>query len=119
MNINDLTIGEAKELANMFGKGVTKNKHPMIGRHCIIRTYGAGVHFGIVDSVDGSEVLLKNARRLWKWEGAFSLSEVATNGVNKGSRIAVEVGEIFLTGAIEFVPTTEKARKTYEACGEK
>lgn len=122
MNINDLTIGEAKQLAAMFGGQqipTTNQPHPFVGQHCIVRTYSAGVHMGTVQSVDGAQVILKDARRLWKWEGAFTLNEVSKSGVSKSSRIAEVVDTISLSDMIELIPTTEKARKSFEVCNEK
>lgn len=121
MNIDEMTIGEAKELAALFGKTeVTKtSKHPFIGKHCVVRTYSAGVHLGTIKSVDGAQVILEDVRRLWKWEGAFTLNEVSQNGVAKTSRIALEVPTVSLSDMIELIPTTEKARKTFEVCNEK
>ena len=46
--------------------------HPMLGKYCVVRTYSAGVHIGRVEWVNpqnSMEVLLKDALRLWKWEG--------------------------------------------------
>ena len=82
-------------------------------RFCIIRTYSAGVHAGYVKQQNGKEVTLINARRLWKWAGAFTLSEMAVNGVSKPSecRFATTVPEIILTEAIEIIPCTEKAKE--------
>ena len=82
-------------------------------RFCIIRTYLAGVHAGYVKSQNGKEVTLLNARRLWKWAGAFTLSEMAVNGVSKPSecKFATAVPEIILTEAIEIIPCTEKAKE--------
>ena len=72
MNIDELTIGEAKVLAAWFGPtNSIKTAHPMLGRRCLIRTYSAGVHIGDVVFVDGMEVQLKNSLRLWKWEGGW------------------------------------------------
>ena len=114
MNINDLTIGQAKELAKMF-TGVTAEKpSPMTGKHCVVRTYSAGVWIGEVVEQAGAEVVLKNALRLWRWSGAFTLSEVATKGVGNGTRIAAPVDQVLLTQAIEIIPTTEVARATYQ-----
>ena len=81
----------------------------MIGKDVIIRTYSAGVHFGTLAARDGKEVTLTNARRLWYWEGAFTLSEVAQNGVKKSSKLSVAVPEIILTEAIEIIPCSEAA----------
>ena len=88
--------------------------HPMLGKHCVIRTYSAGVHVGIVEQTEGMEVLLKDSQRIWCWEGAFTLSAVAIDGVKDGSRISRKVPEIYLTEAIEFIPTTQEARDSYE-----
>lgn len=73
----------------------------------LIRTYSAGVHFGTLIKREGQEVHLANARRLWSWAGALSLSEVATKGVDMNSdntKISVPVSEIILLQAIEIIP---------------
>jgi hypothetical protein len=89
----------------------------MIGKHVVIRTYSAGVHIGTLASRDGKEVVLTNARRLWRWEGAFTLSAVATDGIDaKNSRMSIAVESILLMEAIEIIPTTAKARETFDAC---
>ena len=90
--------------------------HPMMGKYCVVRTYSAGVHIGRVEWVNpqnSMEVLLKDALRLWKWEGGgLSLSAVARNGI-KGGRLNY-TGEVFLTNVIEFIPVSPGARETYE-----
>jgi hypothetical protein len=115
MNIDDLTIKEAKQLAVLFGGNQSTQinpPHPMLGRRCLIRTYSAGVHIGDVESVNGMEVKLKNALRLWKWTGGgLSLSAVANNGIKRGR--LNKTGEVYLTNAIEFIPTTSEAEATY------
>ena len=79
----------------------------------LIRTYSAGVHFGTLASRSGKEVVLTNARRLYQWSGACSLSQVATEGVDlSNSKISVIVPKITLTEAIEIIPMSEIAAKT-------
>lgn len=74
------------------------------GDFVLIRTYSAGVHFGNLISREGQEVVLSNARRLWNWSGALSLSEIAEKGVTlSGSKISVPVEEIILTQATEII----------------
>jgi hypothetical protein len=86
--------------------------HPMLGRRCLIRTYSAGIHIGDVEAINGMEVHLKNALRLWKWEGGgLSLSAVAVTGI-KGGRLN-KTGEVYLTNAIEMIPTSAEAEATY------
>lgn len=81
----------------------------MIGKKVLIRANAAGVHYGTLVERNGQEVHLKNARRIWQWAGALSLSEIAMNGVNvKDSKISVPVDEILLTTAIEIIPISAK-----------
>lgn len=87
----------------------------MIGKDVIVRTYSAGVHFGTLSAHDGKEVTLTNARRIWYWEGAFTLSAIAQNGVKGTSKLSVEVPEILLTEAIEIIPCTEAAAANLRA----
>ena len=78
----------------------------------LIRTYSAGVHFGTLKSKEGKEVVLTNARRLYSWVGACSLSQVAIDGVDYvNSKISVIVPEITLTEAIEILPMVKDAAK--------
>lgn len=119
MNIDNLTYGEIKKIAAMFGPGVTAPSSAvsssLIGQHVVVRTFSAGVHIGTLVAKDGENVLLKDARRLWKWSGAFTLSEVSQTGIKKAdSRMACAVPLIELTNANEIIPTTEKARATFD-----
>ncbi len=120
MNINDLTIGQAKELAAMFGNTQTSNDNglcSMIGKKVIIRTYSAGVWFGELAQKAGKEVILKNGRRMYQWWAAesISLSGVALYGVkNEKSKIVEAVPEIWLE-AIEILPCSETAIKSLES----
>lgn len=82
----------------------------MIGEFCVVRTYTAGVHMGTVVEQNGTAVLLKDARRLYRWQGAFTLSEASQNGVAESSRISEPVPVILLTQAIEVIPCSEKAK---------
>lgn len=92
----------------------------LLNKHVLVRNRSAGVHIGTLVAKKGTNVVLTNARRLWSWKGAFTLSEVATRGIDsKESRMACPVETIELTEAIEIIPTTEQARKTYEVCNEK
>lgn len=82
----------------------------MKGKFVVVRTYSAGVHFGVLEEMEGQIVRLSKARRLWQWAGALSLSEVAMDGINiSGSKISVPVDEIILTQAIEVIPVSKKS----------
>lgn len=82
-------------------------------QYVIVRTYSAGVFAGYLKRREGKEVELMNARRIWKWEGAASLSQLAMEGTSLPEKcmFPCPVDSIVLTEAIEIIQTTEKARK--------
>ena len=113
MNINDLTIGQAKELSAMFSnqQPATQTLNGMIGKMVIVRTYSAGVWFGKLAEKSGNEVILEQARRMWKWWAAesISLSACAIYGVKRDQSKIVEPVDSVWIEAIEIIPCTEKA----------
>jgi hypothetical protein len=83
----------------------------MIDSFVIVRTYSAGVHTGYLKQCNGTAVLLREARRVFRWSGAFTLNEMSQNGVSEESRISQPVPEILLTEAIEVIPCSAKAEE--------
>lgn len=83
----------------------------LIGKTCIVRTYSAGVFLGTIAERDGKEVTLTNARRIWYWDGAATLSQLANDGTSKPAncKFPAPVAEVVLTEAIEIIPATEAA----------
>lgn len=79
--------------------------------YCIVRTYSAGVFAGYVESRNGKECVVRDARRLWYWDGAASLSQLAVDGTSKPGecKFPTEVDKVILTEMIEVIPCTEKA----------
>lgn len=113
MNINDLTIGQARELAAMFSSTQpTANAaaHPFVGRFVICRCYSAGVHAGILVSQVGDQAVLKDARRLWSWKAkaGVALSGLSQHGLESG-KVDTCVPEHALTGVIETIPCSAAA----------
>jgi len=82
--------------------------------YVICRTYSAGVFAGYLESRNGRGVVLLNARRLWYWSGAASLSQLAMEGVKKPDecKFPCEVSKVVLLEAIEILPCTELARES-------
>jgi hypothetical protein len=83
----------------------------------IVRTQSAGVFAGVLESRDGSEAVVSNARRLWYWSGAASLSQLSIEGVSNPSacKFPVAVPEVTLLGVIEILPLSEKAKASIDA----
>lgn len=87
-----------------------------IGKKVIIRGDRSGVEFGELVEHKGREVTLKNARRIWYWDGAASLSQLAKDGTSNPSncKFTVFVDSITILDTIEIIPCTIKAIKSIE-----
>ncbi len=90
------------------------------GKYVIVRTYSAGVFAGTLESRWGQEIVLTEARRLWYWAGAASLSQLAVKGTSKpeSCKFPVAVPRVELLQAIEIIDATPEARKSIEAVPE-
>ncbi len=90
------------------------------GMYCIVRCDRAGVFAGYVERAEGREVILSECRRLWYWEGAASLSQLAVDGVKRpnGCKFTVTVPEMAVLDAIEIIPCTVEAASCIKAVPE-
>ena len=118
INIEELTIGQAKELATLFSapQQPQTGLNSLLGKKCVVRTHSAGVWFGEIAEKSGNEVIVKNARRMWRWwatEG-ISLSSVALHGVKYGESKIVEAVPAVWLEAIELIPASDKAVASIE-----
>lgn len=86
-------------------------------RYVIVRTYSAGVFAGLLESRKGKEVVIRQARRLWYWAGAATLSQLAVTGTSqpKKCKFPVAVDRVELTEAIEILTVTPEARASIAA----
>ena len=85
-------------------------------KYVIVRTYSAGVFAGLLQSREGKEVVLTDARRLWYWAGAASLSQLAVDGTSAPGKckFPVAVPSVTLTEAIEILEVGVAARESIE-----
>lgn len=86
-------------------------------KYVIVRTYSAGVFAGYLENLEGKEVIMRQARRLWYWSGAASLSQLAMEGTKKPNecKFPIAVDRIILTEAIEIIDVTKSAKKSLES----
>ena len=83
-------------------------------KYCIVRTLSAGVFAGYIESRSGQEIFLRKARRIWYWQGAASLSQLAEKGTSKpeSCKFPTEVDRVELLQAIEILDCTKKAQES-------
>ena len=89
-------------------------------QYYIIRADRAGVFFGQIESRNGDEVTMRNVRRIWYWDGANSISQLAVDGTAKPNncKFTVTVEQMTILGVIEIIPCTDKATKSIMAVRE-
>jgi hypothetical protein len=83
----------------------------------IIRTAQAGVFYGQLKSFKDGVAEIIGCRRLWYWEGAASLSQLAVEGVGKPRecKFPPKVPRHRVLGVIEIIDTTAKAQESIES----
>ena len=86
------------------------------GKYYIVRGDRSGVFAGEIESRNGREIVMKNVRRLWYWDGACSISELSVNGTAepRNCKFTVKVDKLEILDAIEVIEATDKARKSIE-----
>lgn len=119
MNLNDLTLGQIRELSSLIGchspEKASPKLSPFVGRYVIVRAYSAGVHAGELVSQDGDIVILKDSRRLWNWKAksGIALSGVAVHGIDaKNSKVDVNLSEVCIIGVCEVIPASDVSRES-------
>ena len=103
-----------KDLRELIGNDTPSIDNKMIGRYVLVRCRDAGVHCGVLESYNGRECVLTEARRLWYWkptQGAF-LSSVAEQGLDSSSKIGEPLTRIHLTENCEIAQCSTKAEES-------
>ena len=111
--IEELVIKGVTYVPKGTGETLAKNTDGL--RAVCVRSYAAGVHIGYLRDEKfteaGKVVTLVNTRRIWHWDGACSLSQLALEGVKKPDtcKFSVVIDENEIVNVIETIPLTEKA----------
>lgn len=109
--IEDLTIGEAREIANLFGKQSPPENPYNVGANYFIRTV-THHHTGKLVQVTPQELVLEDAAWIAD-DGRFTeaLASCQFNEVEmfpKGSRVIIGRGSIIDAVEITDIPTSQK-----------
>ena len=88
--------------------------------YCIIRAKDAGVFAGYIKARNGDVVTMTEVRRLWRWAGACSLSQLAVDGTRKPDKcmFTITVPKMTVLGVIEIIPCSEAAEKSIRGVSE-
>jgi len=97
--------------------GETYLKQNAESEYKIVRTHSAGVFFGVIESRTGQEVVMRDARRIWYWSGAASLSQLAMEGTKSPQecKFPCPVDRVVLLQVIEILDVTNQAKKSIDS----
>jgi hypothetical protein len=122
MSIDNLTIGDIKELKTMFGGGVCNDNKPsslfssVIGKYVIVRSRNEGINAGTLKLADETGCVLSDARRIWyhkpKDNKTAWYEGVADNGLHSDSKISCEVKEKYIIEDYSVTVCTDEAAKS-------
>ena len=130
MKLDDLTIGEARQLAAMFGNSASPQNiqsrilNDAIGKYVICRTRNEGINCGKVIAADHTGVVLEDARRIYyhksKDENVSWYEGVAQSGLHTDSKISGVVSRKYIIEDYSLTPCTIEAEqnlRNYVATG--
>ena len=82
-------------------------------KYYIVRTAQAGVFFGKIKEKSHDEITMTDVRKLFYWNGACAVEEIATNGVARPDdcKFTVVIPEMTIADPIQIIPCTDKAVK--------
>ena len=114
MTMNEININGTIYVPKSSQKAMAKPRNKM--KYVIARTYSAGVFAGYLESRNGREVVMRDARRIWYWEGANSLSQLAIDGTKcpDKCKFPEAVDRVELLETIEILDCTQKAKDSIE-----
>lgn len=120
MNIDELTLGQAKELAKLFGtQSETKQStilNDAIGKYVIVRTRNEGINCGVVIQADETGVIIEDARRIYfhkpKDSNVSWYEGVAESGLHNNSKISGEVSRKYIIEDYSLTICSKEAEKS-------
>ena len=99
MNLDGLTIGEAKQIWQMFNTGQSETRLDplgLVGKKVLVRFNQLGVQVGIVSYHEiGGKLVFAENRKLWRWAPAsgIALESLCINGPDPKRTLATAILE--------------------------
>lgn len=119
MNLDEITLGEVKELKSLLGfnGGVQKTDNKRyIGEYVIIRSRNEGINSGEVIEYDETGIILKNARRIYYHKPSDKKTSwyegVSVSGLSSDSKISCPVLEKAIVEDYSITLCTEDAKES-------
>lgn len=120
MNINDLTIGQLKDLQSLIGGGQRQSSlfKSMIGKYVLVRSRNEGINAGYLEDADDTGCILKECKRLWYHKPAVKTESwyegVCNHGVSSDSKVSGAVERKVIVEDYSIIECTAKAAKSIQ-----
>jgi len=114
---NEVTINGKKYVLVDSIQSQTKAESKDGLEYKLIRCSNSGVFAGYLKSIVFQTAIILEARRIWYWSGAASLSQLAIDGTTKPNdcKFPEAVSKIQVTDCIEILDVTDKAKKSIDS----
>lgn len=92
----------------------------MENKKVILRARDAGVFYGELVKVEGDQAHMKKVRKLWYWDGAAAVEQLANDGVAapNNCKFTVTVDSMVIFNPIQIIPCTDRACESIEGVKE-
>lgn len=86
----------------------------------IVRAARAGVFFGKIKEKSAGSVIMTDVRKLWYWDGAAAVEQIAVDGVRapENCKFTVSVPAMEIMEPVQIIPCTKKAAGIIKAVRE-
>ena len=118
MDINDLTIGQLKDLQSLISGGTKQSNlfKNMIGKYVIVRSRNEGINAGVLEEADETGCVLKECKRLWYHRPSVKTESwyegVCNHGLSDDSKVSGVVSRKVIVEDYSIVECTQKAEKS-------
>ena len=117
MNIEDLTIKQARELSSIFqNKNESSILKKYIGKYVIVRSRNEGINAGYVENLDETGIILSKSRRIWyhkpKDKKTSWYEGVSISGLSEDSKVSVDVNEKAIVENYSITLCTKEAEES-------
>lgn len=113
LNIDDLTLGQVREIAQTAGSPCKTRRAPEPVRYVLIRSHLAGVFVGELLSRSRDSARLRASRRVWYWKGRLAVDTLARMGPGEGSRLTGPVDQVVSGTILQVIDVPAAAEKAF------
>jgi len=121
MNINNLTIGQAKEIQSFFSSEEKKSTsifNSIVGEYVLVRSRNEGLNAGYIELADETGIVLIEARRIWyhkpKDKSTSWYEGISISGLSNDSKISCLVNKKIIVEDYSITICSEAAKKSIQ-----